>query len=176
MSTGGSDGATGNPQLVLGPTEDVVPEAGFKVIFQLGQVEVRPADAVQLPSRALVEVEPEVDQAPRHGLSVHQNVALRKMPSARPHDDCRYVFAQTVFLAGPVISTPRSSKPGAWGATRQSASARMCLVSARKSGSSPAAIRPRRSSRSATRSRRRSSNASCKPPRKFSASGVRTWS
>jgi hypothetical protein len=90
----------GIPQLVLGPTEDVVPEAGFKVIFQLGQVEVRPADAVQLPSRAMEEVEPEVDQAPRHGLSVHQNVALRKMPSARPHDDCRYVFAQTVFRAG----------------------------------------------------------------------------
>ena len=44
------------------------------------------------------------------------------------------------FSTGPVISTRRSSRPGAGGATRQVGSLRMCRVSGRNRGSWPLAI------------------------------------
>src|SRR5690606_10737548 len=83
--------------------------------------------------------------------------------------------ALTVILRshGPVISTRRSSRPGASGATDQERSSRIAAVSGRKLGSSPLAIWVRRSCRRCRSSWRRPTKARWSSARKSSASGVR---
>ncbi|GAP59084.1 hypothetical protein AHiyo1_22980 [Arthrobacter sp. Hiyo1] len=75
---------------------------------------------------------------------------------------------------GPVISTRRSSKPGAGGATRQFGSFRMPAVSGRNRGSCPLAIWPRRACLACISSWRRSAVARCRAATNSRASGVRT--
>ena len=80
-----------------------------------------------------------------------------------------------IFLStGPVISTRRSSRPGAGGATRQFGSLRTDSVSRRNRGSWPLAICWRRSRRACSSSRRRPAVALCSLATNASASGVRT--
>ncbi|CPU67002.1 Uncharacterised protein [Mycobacteroides abscessus] len=76
---------------------------------------------------------------------------------------------------GPVISTRRSSRPGAPAepATRHDGSSRTGRVDGRKSGSMPSATSCRRCWRSMRSSWRRATNRSCSSVRKSSASGVR---
>ena len=57
------DRATRNFQRVLCEVEDVVPQAGFEVAFQLRQVEVGAAPFVEQPARVTEEVHAEVEQA-----------------------------------------------------------------------------------------------------------------
>ena len=45
------------------------------------------------------EVESKIEQAGGCGLAVHQNVFLRQMPPARPHEQRRYRFIEPVALA-----------------------------------------------------------------------------
>lgn len=77
---------------------------------------------------------------------------------------------------GPVISTRRSSRPGAGGATRQLASSRMRRVASRKRGESPSAKAARRLRRSCSSCWRVHSNASCSSSTNRRASSVRTRS
>jgi hypothetical protein len=85
--------------------------------------------------------------------------------------------ALTIILrsTGPVISTRRSCRSAGIGATFQSPS-RMCRVSARKSGVSPASKRFWRSLRTASRRLRVSLKRRCSSATKASASWLRTSS
>jgi hypothetical protein len=84
--------------------------------------------------------------------------------------------ALTVILrsVGPVISTRRSSRPGAVGATCHDSSSRIERVSGRKpSGFSPDCSSSRRTRRASSSSRRRPANVLSSLARKSSAAGVR---
>ena len=74
---------------------------------------------------------------------------------------------------GPVISTRRSCRSAGTGATCHDASSRMCLVSGRKSGRSPASKASWRTTRAASSSARRARNSRCRPATNATASGVR---
>lgn len=74
---------------------------------------------------------------------------------------------------GPVISTRRSVRPGAGGATRQCGSSRRARVASGKSSGVPPARWPERRRRSLRTSRRRSANAVSSRPMNSRASGVR---
>jgi hypothetical protein len=79
-----------------------------------------------------------------------------------------------IFLSvGPVISTRRSMRPGAGGATRHDVSLRIASVLVRKSSMAPADSSRCRSALAASRSRRRSPSSRCSTPIRSSASGVR---
>ena len=74
---------------------------------------------------------------------------------------------------GPVISTRRSFKPGAAGATFQLLSSRIALVCGRKSKSSPSAMCCMRTLRAAISSKRRGLSVRCSSAMRSSACGVR---
>ena len=74
---------------------------------------------------------------------------------------------------GPVISTRRSTRPGAGSAPRHVGSSRMCLVSGRKSGSTPLSISAWRSTRRSSSWRRVSSKVRCRVARNAHASLVK---
>ncbi len=79
-----------------------------------------------------------------------------------------------IFLSvGPVISTRRSTRPGAGSATRQDRSSRMSLVFTRKSSVPPSASARCRSCLAASSSLRRSLSSRCKVATRRSASSVR---
>src|SRR5260370_25742066 len=69
----------------------VIPEAGFEVALELGQIEIRACAARQQFLRVVPEEEPEIKQRSRHRLPVDDDVLLRQMPAARPNkqDGCR---------------------------------------------------------------------------------------
>ncbi len=77
---------------------------------------------------------------------------------------------------GPVISTRRSTRPGAGAATRQSGSSRMTWVAARKSSVPPADSSTCRAWRAAISSARRAPSSRCSAATRLSASGVSTSS
>ena len=74
---------------------------------------------------------------------------------------------------GPVISTRRSTRPGAGGATRQEVSCLICWVPGRKSSMAPAESSSCRAARAASNSARRGPNSRCSAAMRPSASGVR---
>ena len=79
-----------------------------------------------------------------------------------------------IFLSvGPVISTRRSTSPGAGGATRQSGSSRMCAVSGRKSSMAPPDSSAWRRRRAASSSDRRGPSSACSAAMRSMACGVR---
>jgi hypothetical protein len=79
-----------------------------------------------------------------------------------------------IFLSvGPVISTRRSTSPGAGGATRQDGSALMSLVSSRKSSMPPADSSSWRRARAARSPARRGPSSRCSLAIRASAPGVR---
>src|SRR5471030_180989 len=93
--------------------------------------------------------------------------------SRRRHTSCLSDWSSDVCSSDlPVISTRRSRRSFGSGATFQPCS-RMCLVSGRKSGSSPASKRCWRSVRRAKSCLRVASNLRCSSAIKFSAAGVR---
>ena len=63
----GLDRAARNAQRVLGELEDVVPQPRLAVAFQLGQVEVRAAAALEQPARVVEEVQAEVEERAEMG-------------------------------------------------------------------------------------------------------------
>jgi len=80
----------------------------------------------------------------------------------------------TIFLSvGPVISTRRSSRPGAGGAHCHDGSARTCAVSARKSKGTPESNRRWASSRAASNDWRVGSNVLWRAERNLRASSVK---
>ena len=74
---------------VLGQIEHLVPEPRLEMALQLRQVEIGTAATFQQLPRIVKKVEPEVEEAGRHRLAVHQNVLLVQMPAARPHHERR---------------------------------------------------------------------------------------
>ncbi len=81
------DGAPRQAERVLRQVEGVVPEPGLEVAFHLGQVEVRALALGELPSRAVEEVQREIEQAARDALPVDEHVLLLQMPAGRPDHD-----------------------------------------------------------------------------------------
>ena len=71
------------PSAVLGVGEDVVPEPRLQVALHLGQVEVRPAAALEQLRGVVEEVEAEVDQRADRRLAVDRQVPLVQVPAAR---------------------------------------------------------------------------------------------
>ena len=96
---GGADRALREPEPALGEDERVVPEPRLAVALELGEVEVGPAPSLEQPPAVVEDVEPEVEEAPRRGLAVHLEVALRKMPPAGPDEEGRDLLVQAVDAA-----------------------------------------------------------------------------
>jgi hypothetical protein len=68
---GGADRPAREPEPVLGQDERVVPEPRLAVALQLREVEVGPAPPLEETAAVVEDVEPEVEQAPRHDVAVH---------------------------------------------------------------------------------------------------------
>src|SRR3954453_12921804 len=68
------------------------------MVFQLREVKVRSTAEVQLPPRAVEEVEPKIDKTPRHRTAIDDNVELWKMQAPRPYDDRGQLFTEAIFL------------------------------------------------------------------------------
>ena len=81
----GANRAARDAQRVLGVIEDIVPEAGFVVAFELGQIEVGAAAARQQFAHVAEEVEAKVEEAGADRLAVDGDVALDEVPAARAH-------------------------------------------------------------------------------------------
>ena len=77
----GADAAPRDAQFVLGHEEDIVPQAGFQMAFQLGKVEIGPAALVEQFSGVVEEEEAEVEQRGRHRLAVQPHVLFRQVPA-----------------------------------------------------------------------------------------------
>src|SRR5213076_1818825 len=81
---GAADRAVRDAELLLRERERLRPQPRLEVRLQLGQVEVRPAAAVEQLARVAGERQPEVEERRRDGLAVDEHVALGQMPAARP--------------------------------------------------------------------------------------------
>jgi hypothetical protein len=79
----GADGALGEPERVLAPDEDLVPQAGLEVVLELRQVEVRRRAPVEQPPGRVEREQPEVDEAAADGLVPDLQVLLLQVPAAR---------------------------------------------------------------------------------------------
>ncbi len=77
------------------------------------------------------------------------------------------------FSVGPVISTRRSTSPGAGAATRHAGSSRMSAVSGRKSSIAPRDSSAWRRRRAASASNRRGPSSACRAAISSTARGVR---
>ena len=98
MSTVALDGAVGNAEVFLRADEDVVPEAGFKMALQLGQVEVRAAAAREQLFGVVKEVEAEVEDGAGHGLAVDEDMLLDEMPTAGANEEDGDFVVELVLL------------------------------------------------------------------------------
>ena len=94
----GPDRALRDPEPVLGPDEDVIPQPGLEMGLQLGQVEVGAGAAVDGGPAPMEQIEPEVEERSRHRLLVHQEVLLLEMPAAGPHHERRHLVRQRIAL------------------------------------------------------------------------------
>jgi hypothetical protein len=97
----GADGALRDAEQVLGQDEDVVPEPGFEVVLDLGQVEVRTLALREQAAGVVEEVQAEVHDAPGDGFAVDQHVLLGQVPAAGPDHDGGQLLGglELVFLA-----------------------------------------------------------------------------
>ena len=86
-------------QFVLRHHEDVVPQPRLEVRFQLGQIEIRAATALEQLFGAMEKVKPEIEDAAGDLLAVDQHVLLVQMPAARSRHQYRGLVVQFVFLS-----------------------------------------------------------------------------
>src|SRR5260370_28912299 len=105
---GRPDRASGDAERVLCDGEGVIPQPRLEVTLDLRQVEVWAPALVDLPLRAVVEVQAEVEQAGGYPLAVDEQMFLVQVPAARPgHDGGQVpVRAQPVVLAFPAGVAP----------------------------------------------------------------------
>ncbi len=96
----GADRPVREAEVLLRLHEDVVPEARLEVVLELREVVAGPRPLGEEPLSAVKEVEAEVEEAPRAGLAVDEEVLLEEVPAARPHDEDRGLLVQPVLLAG----------------------------------------------------------------------------
>jgi nucleoside phosphorylase len=78
-----ADGSKGNPEVVLGKVEDIVPQASFTVVLHLREVEVRTATASEELFGIVEEVEGKVEDGAAQGLIVNGHTRFIEMPSSR---------------------------------------------------------------------------------------------
>ena len=95
----GADRSAFDPEPVLRPPEDVVPQARLEMALELREVEVRTGASLELLAGVVEEREPEVEEAAGDRSPVHEHVPLRQLPPARPNDQRRDAFAQPVLAA-----------------------------------------------------------------------------
>ncbi len=100
MSTVRFDGPARDGEQVLCAEEDVVPEAGFEVGLDLGEIEVRAGAAGHELVRVVEEVEAEVEEGAGHGFAVDDDVALFEVPAARADEEHGGVVDEGVVLVG----------------------------------------------------------------------------
>jgi hypothetical protein len=96
---GGFDCSPGDVQQLLGAYENVVPEPRFEVMFQLGQIKINPAAAVESFASVVEKIEGEIEQAAGSGLAVEADVLLRQVPASRTHQQGGYLRVQPVLFA-----------------------------------------------------------------------------
>src|SRR6266699_237891 len=89
---GGANGAPGDAQFLLGKHKYVIPEAGFQVVLQLGQVEIGSGALREQRFHIVEEVKGEVEDAARNRLAIDEDVLFRQVPSARAHQQGRGFF------------------------------------------------------------------------------------
>src|SRR5260370_16221901 len=89
---GGADGAPGDAQFLLGKHKYVIPEAGFQVVLQLGQVEIGSGAFREQRSHIVEEVKGEVEDAARNRLAIDEHMLFRQVPSTRAHQEGRGFF------------------------------------------------------------------------------------
>ena len=92
------DRALGQPKLPLGMDEDVVPQPGLEMRFELGQVEIGAAALGQQGLGIVEEIEAEIEQRARHRLAIDQQVLLDQVPAARPHQQHGNLVVEPIRL------------------------------------------------------------------------------
>ena len=97
---GGADGAARDAEEFLRADEDVVPEAGFEVRLELGEIEVGAGAAGEELARVVEEVEAEVEEGAGDGFAVDDEVALFEVPAAGADEEDGGVFDEGVVLVG----------------------------------------------------------------------------
>src|SRR5213593_5230373 len=86
---GGFDRATRDVQLVLRPFEDLVPQARLAVALELRQVEIRTGPLRAQTLGVVEEIEAEVEEGAGDRLTLHEEVLLVEVPTARANDEGR---------------------------------------------------------------------------------------
>src|ERR1700692_739608 len=101
MQNGRADRAARNAECVLCEGKDVVPQPCLEMALHLRQVEVWSLAPCQLPSRAMEEVQPKVEQASGYRSAINGYVFLVEVPSARAHDDGGELIVRIEFVLAP---------------------------------------------------------------------------
>ena len=73
----------GMPSSCLREKKDVVPQAGFQMALQLGEIEIRAAAAFQQFRRVVEEEQAEIEERRGDRLAIQQHVFLIQVPAAR---------------------------------------------------------------------------------------------
>ena len=90
-------------EFALGGDEDVVPEAGFEVALQFGQIEVWARPSIEQFLRIVKGVEREIEDTSGHGRAVDVDVRLVKVPTANSNEQDGRFFNQFVGLGGLLV-------------------------------------------------------------------------
>src|SRR5207245_5619458 len=86
-------------ELLLGPVEDLVPQARLLVALHLGQIEVGSAPALQQAPRVMEDVQAEVEHRAGYRSAIDRQVTLHEVPPSRAHDECRDLIVEFVLAA-----------------------------------------------------------------------------
>ena len=83
------DSAPRNTQFILSQDKHIVPQPGFQVALQLGQVEVGASSLLKQRFDVVEEVQAKIEQTGRDFLTIDQHMLLRKMPAPRTNQQRR---------------------------------------------------------------------------------------
>ena len=94
-----ADAAAGDAERRLRVDEHLVPQARLAVRLELGEVQVRPAPALERRRARMEQVHPEVEQRRRDRHAIDQDMRFDEVPATRPDEQGGAALVEPIGLA-----------------------------------------------------------------------------
>ena len=89
---GSLDGAQGNPEFGLRHHKDVVPEPGFQMVFQFGQIKIGSGSFFPQRSGVVIKIQAKIENPCGRLLAIDQQVLFQQVPASRTNQQRSHIF------------------------------------------------------------------------------------
>mmetsp|Transcript_34337 Transcript_34337/g.79416 ORF Transcript_34337/g.79416 Transcript_34337/m.79416 type:complete len:267 (+) Transcript_34337:1066-1866(+) len=86
---GGPYCSLGKSEIFFGGDEDIVPQSGFQVSFNLGKIKIRSRSFLQKLVHVVIKIQSKIKQGTGSYAAVHSDMTFLQMPPPRPHHQHR---------------------------------------------------------------------------------------